>query len=243
MNILIFSGTSDGNEIIELLHKKKHNIIVSVATEYGKDLVVKCDAKILSGRLDCIEIEQVLINNSIDYVIDATHPYATEVSKNITQACENKSIQKFRLLRQQSLYESHVTLVDNIAQACKLATNGRVLATTGSKQIAEYTVLNDYQNRLFARVLPTEESVLLCKNAGLQDSQIIQSLGVLTVEQNTQIIKDLNIKTLITKDGGEKGGFPQKSEACKLTNTQLLVIKRPQDDGLSINSICEYLKI
>ncbi len=247
MNILVFSGTSDGNEIIEILANYGHNITVSVATEYGKELVVKCSVNILSGRLNQTEIQQVIFDNSINYVIDATHPYAVEVSKNISQACDFATQnydffnEKFRLLREQSLYDNHVVLVDSIGQACKQASVGNVLATTGSKQIAEYVDLQDYQSRLYARVLPTEESVLLCKNFGLQDFQIIQSLGVLSVEENINVINELNIKNLITKDGGEKGGFPQKSEACRITNTNLFVIKRPNDFGLSIDQICKTI--
>lgn len=231
MNILIFSGTSDGNEIIEKLSNLPVNLIVSVATEYGKNLVINKEVEILSKRLNSTEIENVIIEKNISIIIDATHPYATEVSSNIKEAC-NKTDKKYhRLLREQSLYDTHITLVENIAQACEITVSGNVLATTGSKQIHEYTTLDNYKNRLYARVLPTEESVELCTRIGLEESRIIQSLGVLSVEENVDTINKLNIKSLITKDGGVKGGFPQKSEACKLTKTKLIVIKRPIENS------------
>lgn len=240
MNILVFSGTSDGNEIIEILAKNNHNVYVSVATDYGKDLVVNTDVTILSGRLDVEQISNVITTNAIQIVIDATHPYAVEVSKNIALA--SSEIRLFRLLREQSLYQNHVVLVDSIFEACKLANLGNVLATTGSKQINEYIGLDDYKNRLFARVLPTEESVTLCTNAGLDLEHIIQSLGALSIEENIATINKYNIKNMITKDGGIKGGFPQKSEACKLTNTKLFVIKRPVElAGLSIDDILSLI--
>lgn len=242
MNILVFSGTSDGNEIITKLAKKMYNIFVCVATDYGKELVADGDFTVLSGRLDITQIQNLIVDENINFVIDATHPYAVEVSQNIITACDNINsshfIKLFRLLREQSLYDSHITLVDDIKSACNLCYNGNVLATTGSKQIHEYTVLNDYENRLFARVLPTEESVLLCENIGLFNDNIITSLGALSVEENIDTINNYNIKFMITKDGGVKGGFPQKSQACLLTNTKLFVIKRPVElSGLSVDEI------
>lgn len=248
MNILIFSGTSDGNELIENLLSKeddilKYNIFVSVATEYGKNLVLNRDIEILSGRLNLDEIIDTIKKHQIEYVIDATHPYAVEVSKNISEACKkSEGVKLLRLLREQSLYEEHITLVDDIKSACELALEGNVLATTGSKQINEYIDLHDYKNRLYARVLPTDESVLLCENIGLNNEHIITSLGALSVEENIVTIKQYNIKSMITKDGGIKGGFPQKSEACKLTDTTLYVIKRPIENGLSKDEILLELR-
>lgn len=235
MNIIVFSGTSDGNEIVGKLSKLGHNVIVSVATDYAKDFLIDYDVTVLSGRLDIAKIVQVISQNDVNCIIDATHPYATEVSGNINSAFiqvkenSNSNIEKFRLLREQSLYEEHITLVDDIKTACDKTVAGNVLATTGSKQIHEYTTLVDYKTRLYSRVLPTEESVQLCKKAGLDESKIIQSLGALSVEENVETIRRYNIKNLITKDGGVKGGFPQKSEACKLTDTKLIVIKRPKE--------------
>lgn len=234
MNILIFSGTSDGNEIIEQLVNLPVHLIVSVATEYGKKLInninlINKEVEILSQRLNSNEMENVIIEKQIKIVIDATHPYATEVSCNIKEACSKTQIKYYRLLREQSQYDAHITLVENIEKACEITVSGNVLATTGSKQIHEYTTLVDYKTRLYSRVLPTEESVQLCKKAGLDESKIIQSLGALSVEENVETIRRYNIKNLITKDGGVKGGFPQKSEACKLTDTKLIVIKRPKE--------------
>lgn len=245
MNILIFSGTSDGNEIIEKLALLPVHLTVSVATEYGKNLVSNNEVEILSKRLNSNEIQTVLTQKQIEIVIDATHPYATEVSSNIKEACNNTQTKYYRLLREQSQYDSHITLVDNIKNACQLTTKGNVLATTGSKQIHEYTTLNDYQTRLYARVLPTEESVKLCQKIGLDENKIIQSLGALSIEENVETIRKYNIKNLITKDGGVKGGFPQKSEACKLTNTKLIVIRRPKEstEFYSTKEILEIIKL
>lgn len=241
MKILIFSGTSDGNELVKTLVEKGYIVLVSVATKYGREFVTDTDATILTGRLNTQEIQELIIENKIECVVDATHPYAVEVSRNIELATQSAGVKSYRLLREESLYESHVTLVDSIPNACELATLGNVLATTGSKQIHEYTVLSEYEKRLYARVLPTDESVQLCENIGLAGKHIITSIGALSVEENINTIKQYNIKNMITKDGGVKGGFPQKSEACRLTGVQLFVVKRPSDTGYSIEEILDII--
>ena len=82
--ILIFSGTTEGRRLSEHLAKKLIPHDVSVATEYG-ELVMKEHplVTIHRGRLAKEEMAQFLKEHQFEIVVDATHPYATEVTKTI----------------------------------------------------------------------------------------------------------------------------------------------------------------
>lgn len=242
MKILIFGGTTEGSILANALVKKSHNIYLSVATAYGKELAPKeqKNLQVLWGRLDVAEIRDFVSAYEIECIIDATHPYAVEVSKNIREASKNVNCPYKRLLREESQYESHVILVDTIENACKHAAEGNVLAATGSKQIRAFVGLDDYKNRLYARVLPTLESIELCEHIGLEKEHILTSFGVLSIEENVKMIETYAIRTMITKDGGAKGGFHEKSEACKRAGVRLLVVKRPEEcEGYSLEELLE----
>jgi precorrin-6x reductase len=231
--ILIFAGTEDGRELAEKLSKNRElNVTLSVATEFGKELVNSDKLKVLMGRLDENQIRKVIEEH--DIIIDATHPYAVEISKNIFQAKGNKKL--LRLLREESKLGKSVIAKD-IKDACSKCDEGHVLAATGSKQIAEYTCLD----RVYVRVLPTEESIKLCYDAGLGDNQIIRHFGKNTVEENIEIINKYNIKNLITKDGGDRGGFNEKKEAAERTGIKFIVIKRPEEEGYSLEELLRIL--
>lgn len=99
--ILIFAGTTEGRKLVEYASEHDINCYVSTATEYGKSILgnlkgIEC----ISGRMDETEIEDFVKDHDIRLVIDATHPFAVEVTKNIRAACLNADTQYIRCLRE-----------------------------------------------------------------------------------------------------------------------------------------------
>ena len=102
-NILIFSGTTEGRKLSELLCENEISHIVSVATEYGRQVCNENSyARIIKGRMDLEMMKKFLSEENIDLVIDATHPYAKEVTVNIKNAVsslDNAHIKYMRYVR------------------------------------------------------------------------------------------------------------------------------------------------
>ena len=90
--ILVLGGTSDSLEICHLLNKKNVDYIVSVTTSYGEDLAKKCSNKIILKKLTIEDMVDFINKNSITKIIDATHPYAVEVSTNAIKASQITNI-------------------------------------------------------------------------------------------------------------------------------------------------------
>jgi len=226
--ILIFGGTIDGRELAERLSADKDlKVTLSVATEFGKSLIDE-GINTIVGRLEKNEIEHLI--SSFDVVVDATHPYAKIISKNILDVKKDKKV--YRLIRDKSNLDG-VIEAEDIKDACKKCSEGNILAATGSKEIGQYTNIE----RVYARVLPTKESILLCKMAGLKEENIIESFGKTTVEENLEVIRKYNIKNLITKDGGKRGGFEEKKKAAMIAGINFIVIKRPKEEGYHLEEL------
>ena len=99
--ILIFSGTTEGNQIAKAVCRLPAKVYVSVATEYGKVCAEEqSEAEIIAGRMYREEIQEFLNLYKIDIVIDATHPFARVVTENIQKACENGKIKYIRCVRE-----------------------------------------------------------------------------------------------------------------------------------------------
>ena len=88
--ILVLSGTEEGKEIVRRLHEAGVSLLTTVATEYGKKMFEQAglEAVCLQGRLDANGFSRLIKERGVDTVVDATHPYAIEVSQNAMDACK-----------------------------------------------------------------------------------------------------------------------------------------------------------
>ena len=81
-----------------------------------------------------------------DIVIDATHPYAKEVTKNLKSACEVMQVPYLRLVRGSEETKESIC-VENMDEAIKYLekTEGNILVTTGSKELRAFCLLARWQ--------------------------------------------------------------------------------------------------
>lgn len=242
----VFSGTSEGRQLADWAEKKgiEKDFIFFVATEYGGEMMKEhVNIDVRQGRLTPDEMNDILGSEDVEYVIDATHPYATKVTDNIKTACNNE-FEYLRLYRER--IESNVDgliLADSIEEAVEILNNSteKVLLTTGSKEISKFRDVIDKENRLIARVLPTVESINLCLDAGIEKRNIIAMQGPFTKELNVATMRQYGLKTLVTKDTGTVGGFQDKAALSEL-GYRVIIIKRPTDEtGYSMTEIEEII--
>ena len=165
--ILLFGGTTEGRLLTEYLYDTNVTVDVCVATEYGKELLQqKQNITVHFGRMDLKQMKAFLSQKQYCCVIDATHPYAMEVTQNIIQACECHNIPYYRISRENSNTEYGIYM-ESIEQAIDYLKNteGNILLTTGSKEIHKFKALPQYSERVYARVLPSVDSITSCQNS------------------------------------------------------------------------------
>lgn len=239
MKVLIFGGTTEGRQLAQQLSGGKARAAVSVATPLGaEELAGLSGIEVLVGRKT--EREMTSLLKEFDCCVDATHPYAVEASENIKRACREAGVPLKRLLRRES-GQAHGHWVDSADQAAQLLsrTRGNILLTTGAKELETFSSLPP--ERLYPRVLPVVESILACQKIGIPTRNIIAMHGPFGQRMNEAILEQYHIRYLVTKDGGSAGGFLEKVQAAEQVGAELVVIRRPQETGESLEAVLEWL--
>jgi len=243
--ILLFGGTIEGKELALFLEKAQLSAFVSVATEYGKEVLPKMNfCKVIKGRMDDTQMKEWIQVQQIELVLDATHPYAVEVSKNIQRATKETNVSYLRILREECEKQSNAVYVKDQRELINFLNQhqGRVLMTTGSKELSFLKEVVDFQNRIFARVLPLKEVLEECRKNGFLQDHLITGKGPFSTKENVELIQTIHANYLVTKDTGKEGGFLEKAEAAQITGIPFIVIERPkQETGISLKEAFRYL--
>ena len=234
--ILLFGGTGEGRALAEWMLAKRIPCTVCVATEYGETLL-PAGAEAHVGRMDRDEMA-ALMGRGYALVVDATHPYAVEVTENIRAAAEAAGLPRLRLVRQSGGGDGCLRAADMAGAAALLRElPGSVLLTTGSKELNHFAVPG-LAERCYPRVLPMVDSLERCLTLGFPPRNIICMQGPFSRELNVALLRQYRIKILVTKDTGGYGGFREKVEAAKEAGCALLVVERPgAEDGLTLEQI------
>lgn len=242
--ICVFAGTTEGRLLVQHLKNAGVPTLACTATEYGGALLdAGGSLQVCAQRLDEAQMRTLFEEEKFSFVVDATHPYAKVVTENIRAAAEEAGVTYLRLLRPETAVGQAIWAADT-DEAVKLLKDipGNILLTTGSKEIGKFSALPDFAERVYARVLSVTESIEACRTAGLPASHIIAMQGPFSKALNMAMLEDLNCSVLVTKDGGVKGGFPEKVAAAQAAGAKLLVIGRPaHEQGLSIRETAEAL--
>ena len=107
--VIVFAGTTEGYGLCRFLGEHQIPVLGCVATEYGaKSLQEGEFLHVRAGRLTRPEMEELLKKERPQLVLDATHPYAAEVTENIRTACSNTEISCIRVLRNDSEHQQAV---------------------------------------------------------------------------------------------------------------------------------------
>lgn len=229
MKLLIFGGTSEGRILAKRLTELGHEVTVSTATALGAEELCGIPCRKIWGRMDEKAIAEAA--KAYDVIIDATHPYALEVTANIRKALGGRK-KLIRVLRREG-EAGNVVTADSCAGAAAFLqhTEGRILLTTGAKELHVFGSLPT--ERLYARILPTHEGLAACEALSLPHRQIIAMQGPFSEKMNEALIEQLHISWLVTKNSGRAGGFEEKRSACEKTGARMILVKRPEDEGIS----------
>ena len=230
--VILFAGTTEGRLIAEYLGNAGVDVLVCVATEFGKQLIGENEhVRASSDRLGEEGIRRIM-EEGCSCVIDATHPYATKITQKIRSACADTSTEYIRLLRPESCIDKDVIVVPDIASAAEYlkGTEGNILVTTGSKELERFTAIRDYRDRVFARVLSMPGASQACAEIGFQGKNLFCMQGPFCEELNYGMLKQVDAGYMVTKDSGEPGGFGEKLRAARRAGAKIVLVSRPEEE-------------
>lgn len=243
--VIVFAGTTEGYELCRFLSEHQISVYACAATEYGgKALTETPYLHIHTGRLSREEMEAFFLKEEPNFVLDATHPYAAEVTDNIKSACEKTGFFYQRVLREQGRQAEKAVYVESTEAAAEFlnTTEGNVLLTTGSKKLKKFLGVKDYKERLYARVLSLPSVMEECSAAGFEGKHLIGMQGPFSRELNEAMLRQFHCRYLVTKDSGKAGGFQEKIDAAFSCGAIPVIIGRPlKEEGLSLVECKKWL--
>lgn len=246
VRVLVFGGTSEGRQLVGWLAARGGcEVVVSSLTEYGGSLVDGiAHVESRTGAMDAGQMADLMRTGGFACVVDATHPYAVQVSESVAKAAAGCGLPRYRVLREGEP-EGPWVGCDSAADAAAYvaARGGNVLLTTGSKDLGTYVnAMPDYRERLYARILPVEASLAVAIELGIPAGHIIAMQGPFSQGMNEALLREADIAVMVTKASGVAGGFWEKVEAARACDVELVVIHRPvREEGLALAQVKEAL--
>lgn len=225
-HILIFGGTGDANRIAEdLMH------------EFGRDIRLQLS---LAGRTSAPSLpdgvpvriggfggpEGIIAHfnrDQIDLAIDATHPYATEISGNIAQACHAVAmpcIQYHRPAWEQTDKDNWIS-VPSIEHAAKILPEigTRALIASGAKNLHAFEGLE--KTWLLVRTVDAPRDPF-----DLEHGEWLFARGPFSVEGEAELLERHEIDVIVSKNSGGGATFA-KIEAARNLGIPVIMIERP----------------
>ena len=233
-NVWILSGTSDGPIFANKLVRLNYTVFAGVVTHRAvKSYNKNPKLHIITGKLkDKNEIINFIQRNNIKFVVDATHPFALIISKNLNEACKEIGtpllvFERKSLLKKSNNFEyiSGMKEIKNIDLE-----NKNILLAIGSRSLND--TANYYRKcgaNVFSRVLPTHESISKALGSCIKKSNI----AILEPSKTNQSCLEKKLCDFWQIDYilcRESGSYSQKNweRIVSQTKMKLFLVKRPK---------------
>ncbi|MBU6229265.1 MAG: cobalt-precorrin-6A reductase [Cyanobacteria bacterium REEB459] len=166
----------------------------------------------------------------IGAILDASHPFAIEISQAAIAAAHQRQIPYWRYERPAVSLPAH-PLVRQVADLNQVLRSGllaqqRVLLTLGYRWLWAFQPWQQ-QSTLFARILPSPVALQAALAAGFSPDRLIALRPPLSVDLELALWQHWQITTVITKASGLAGGEGIKQTVCQRLGIPLWVIDRP----------------
>lgn len=245
--IVVLAGTHDARSVIKALKEAGEEVLASALTPYGAFLAQEAGAdQTRYGPLDQKEMESLLCRHQVKAVVDATHPFASEVKAVASRACAAAGVPYLPYARPPWPVPDH-PLVETVAdweQAAVAAAKGEVLfLAIGARRLGFFVQHPRLAGKRFiARVLPEEKSLAACRALGLWPRDVVAIQGPVGVDLNRALFRHFQADLLVTKDSGPEGGLPAKIEAAIAEGMRVVLVQRPAAQGLDLAGILAALR-
>jgi len=220
-NILLIGGTGEAVYINkELSGWADVSLITSLAGRTLMPTALIGDV-LLQGFADCGGMEQFVKNRKIDLVIDASHPFAANMSQKAFEICKSKQLPYIRYDRKQWEGEEGSWLeVNDLAEAAvKLTQFSRIFLTVGRQELHSFSSLSDK----FFLVRSIEDIYFDPDSSKVSH---IRARGPFSVRDEIALMKDYQIDVVVSKNSGGDATFA-KIVAAQSLSIPVIMVKRP----------------
>ncbi|MBR5909018.1 MAG: cobalt-precorrin-6A reductase [Schwartzia sp.] len=233
--IFVAAGTQDGRELAGALLQAGYEVTASVVSSYGEKLLKQYPRLIINDKpLDEKALEDYIRQHGVRLFVDASHPYAANVSENAMRACRAANIPYIRYERASVPVDYDKAYpVESYEEAASTAARlgATVFLTTGSRNLKAFVLSDALKGHtIIARILPTAGVLKECEELGLTPKQIVALQGPFSEELNIALYRQYGADVVVTKNSGEIGGTDTKITAAKKLGLPVVMIDRPKLD-------------
>ena len=246
--IWVLAGTGDSFRLIDKLIKYNTDIIASVVTDYGKKKLKNKNIEIIKKKLKLNDMKELIEKHNVELIIDATHPFAENVSKNSMAASLLTGIEYIRYEREVidlSQYPAeYIISVHSYQEAAKKVKEyNKIFLTIGSNNLQYFTSeIDNWPQRITARILPDWRFIKKADKLGFDPGNLVALQGPFSYELNRAIFKEYEANVLVSKASGNIGGLDTKIKAAIDLSIPIVIIRRPElDYPVVFNNFVELL--
>ena len=218
--ILVFGGTTEGRKTVEVLEEGGNTYYYSTKT--GEQDITLHHGQRIDGALDAEAMQMFCREHGIRLIVDAAHPFASQLHQTIAQVSESLNVPTIRYERIYPERDLEITWIDDYSQIPRDIHS--LLATTGVQSIAKLKPLEAEGIRIYYRILQRESSIALALKQGASSEQ-------LCYYEDPQDIP-VEAEAILLKESGLSGGFLEKVEAAKVRGMRIIALKRPQTPAI-----------
>lgn len=220
MKILILGGTGEARELANRLVALGHDVTTSLA---GRTADPKLPAGALRmGKFGGIPgLAAYLRAAGIERLVDATHPYAGQISVNAVAASQQTGIPLVRYMRpawEQAVGDDWLTVENTTEAAAVLPASARVMLTTGHSGLDHFLQRDDCH--FIVRTIEAPDKPLPPHATPLQ-TRPPYWLG-----SELELLEREKITHLVTKNSGG-AQTSAKLEAARKLGVKVIMIARP----------------
>lgn len=221
--LLILGGTAEARALAE--HAVKWPELEIINSLAGRTEAPKRPAgQLRVGGFGGVQgLTEFLTGKRIDFVVDATHPFAINISRNAAEACSTLAMRRLKLVRPPWEKQTGDNWIDvdsaeqAAAQLRRLGT--RVFLTLGSQQLAAFAYLTDIW--FLVRTIDPPEKSLPLANATL-----ITGRGPFSLEEEKRLLDVHRIEGIVTRNSGGRATYA-KIAAARAAGLWVVMIRRP----------------
>lgn len=231
MKILILGGTGEARELANRLVALGHDVTTSLAGRTQDPKLPK--GALRMGKFGGIPgLAAYLRVARFERLVDATHPYAGQISINAVAAAQAADIPLVRYMRpawEQKLGAGWITVETVTEAAAALPANAEVLLTTGHSGLEIFLERDDCHFLVRTIEAPTKP---LPRHA-----KLLQSRPPYSLADELALMRAEGITHLVTKNSGG-GQTAAKLDAAQQLGVKTIMIARPAyGPALEVDSI------
>ena len=183
------------------------------------------------GVFDFQGMDAFCLENNVQVIVNASHPFASELHQTIHLLSQSRSITVLRYEREyaervKSNLVTYLPSYESVLQYLEEKKIKSLLALSGVQSIKKLKPYWQNRQAIF-RILPRDSSLLIAQESGFPLENLIAEFPASDITHEISIIKKYAIECILTKESGASGFLPTKIEAALKMQIRILILKKP----------------